>query len=277
MGIKPKTRDQIEHMRRAGRVVRQVLNRCREMCVPGVTTAEIDNEGQRLIDEAGAKGMFRGYTAGGSLPPFPAALCVSVNEVVVHGIGRGDQVIAEGDIVGVDCCVQLDGWCGDAATTILVGDVAQDTRDMCDATQHVLQIAVENIRPGRRWSQIARLMQNYAESRGYGVVREMVGHGIGQTMHEAPQVPNFVTGPSNGRSKLRRPQTWPNRNDFTLKPGYTFAVEPMCFLEAQGRPSGIKTLADKWTVVTQNGLPAAHYEHTVAVTETGCDVLTDGK
>ncbi|MEM9253725.1 MAG: type I methionyl aminopeptidase [Planctomycetota bacterium] len=281
-GIRLKTREEIDKMRRAGRVVHRILKRCRELCVPGVTTAEIDQEAQRLIDEAGGTGMFRGYTAGGNLPPFPSTLCLSVNEVVVHGIAN-DTPIEDGDIVGVDCGVQIDGWCGDSATTILVGDVAEDTRAMCEATQHVLQIAIENMRPGRQWSQVARLMQNYAESNGYGVVRDFVGHGIGQTMHEEPKVPNFVTpepaglGRNGFRGKLKRRAAAASPGaDFTLREGMTLAVEPMCYLVEPNRPTGVVTLRDKWTVVTHNRRPAAHYEHTLAVTADGCEILTDG-
>ncbi|MEM1210653.1 MAG: type I methionyl aminopeptidase, partial [Planctomycetota bacterium] len=255
--------------------------RCRELCVPGVTTAEIDQEAQRLIDEAGGTGMFRGYTAGGNLPPFPSTLCLSVNEVVVHGIAN-DTPIASGDIVGVDCGVQIDGWCGDSATTIEVGDVPQDVAAMCATTRHVLQIAIENIRPGRKWSQVARLMQNYAESNGYGVVRDFVGHGIGQTMHEEPKVPNFVTpeppgmGRNGFRGKVKRRMSAPANADFVLREGMTLAVEPMCYLVEPDRPTGVVTLRDKWTVVTHNRRPAAHYEHTLAVTADGCETLTDG-
>lgn len=259
MAIKLKTKDQIEHMRRAGRVVHAVLERCREICKPGVTTREIDEEAARVIEQHDAKGLFKGYIVSNSVPPFPSNLCISVNEVVVHGIAD-DRQIEDGDVVGVDCGVELDGWCGDSATTIEVGNVAEDTRKLCEVTRHVLQIAIENVRPGRKWSQVARLMQNYAESHGYGVVREFVGHGIGSTMHEEPKVPNFVN-----RDLLR--------NDIELREGMVLAIEPMCNLGTRQ----VKTLADKWTVVTCDGKPAAHYEHTVAITREGADVLTDGR
>ncbi|WP_428386305.1 type I methionyl aminopeptidase [Mucisphaera sp.] len=256
MGISLKTPDQIERMRAAGRVVRRVLDRCQEVCQPGVTTQTIDDEAQKIIDEAGAKGLFRGYPGP---TPFPATLCISVNEEVVHGIA-GDRVIEDGDIVGVDCGVNLDGWCGDSATTILVGNVKPEVKALCEATRHVLQIAIENIGPGQSWSKVAGLMQGYAESKGYGVVRDFVGHGIGRKLHEDPKVPNFVN------NQLLR-------NDFKLEVGMVLAVEPMCNLGV----ADVATLADGWTVVTADRKPAAHYEHTIAVTEQGADVLTDGR
>ena len=258
MAIRLKSRDEIDKMRQAGRVVHSVLQRCRELCQPGVTTKEIDEEAQRVIDTAGARGLFKNYPTYKPGQGFPSTLCISVNEVVVHGIAS-DRVIENGDIVGVDCGVQLDGWCGDSATTIMVGDVTPEVRKLCEDTQHVLQIAIENVKPGRRWSQIARLMQQYAESQGYGVVRDFVGHGIGQTMHEDPKVPNFV-----GRDLLR--------NDILLREGVVLAIEPMCNMGTKD----VKTLADQWTVVTLDGKPAAHYEHTVAVVPGGAEILTDG-
>lgn len=242
-------------MRVAGRVVRQVLETVREHCKPGVTTLELDELAPPIIEKAGGKGLFKNYPGP---TPFPSNLCISVNEQVVHGIG-GSRVIEDGDIVSVDCGVSVDGWCGDSATTIMVGKVASDTRRLCEVTQHVLQIAIDNIRPGRRWSQIARLMQNYAESQGMGVVRDYVGHGIGDTMHQDPKIPNFVS-----------PELL--RHDITLREGLVMAVEPMCNLGTRD----VRTLADQWTVVTNDGKPSAHYEHTLAVTQTGCEILTDG-
>ncbi len=259
MAIRLKTQEQIEKMRAAGRVVREVLRQCEAMCKPGVTTRQIDEAADELIRSRGAVGLFKNYPTYKPGEGFPGILCISVNEVVVHGIAN-DVPIKDGDIVGVDCGVRLDGWCGDAATTILVGNVADDVRIMCEAARHCLGIAVDQVRPGRRWSQIARLMQKYAEDRGYGVVRDFVGHGIGDTMHQEPKVPNFVN-----RELLR--------NDIILREGMTLAIEPMLNLGTRE----VKTLKDGWTVVTLDGKASAHYEHTVAVTATGSDVLTDGR
>jgi len=259
MAIRLKTRADLDKMRAAGRIVHQVHNLCREMCKPGVTTKEIDEAAGKFIADQGAVGLFKNYPTYKPGEGFPSNLCISVNEVVVHGIAD-DREIQDGDCVGVDCGVKLDGWCGDAATTILVGDVSKENRELCEATQHVLQIAIENMKPGRRWSQIARLMQNYAESKGYGVVRDFVGHGIGQDMHQDPKVPNFFS------TQLRR-------NDILLNEGLVLAVEPMCNLGTHR----VRVLDDGWTVVTEDGKNSAHYEHTLAVTANGVEILTDGK
>lgn len=258
MPIQRKTRKEIDLMRAAGRIVHEVHNLCRDMAQPGTTTRAIDDAAQALIDKRGARGLFKNYPTYKPGEGFPSTLCISVNECVVHGIGD-DRPIQDGDVVGVDCGVQIDGWCGDAATTILVGNVDPEVVKMCEATEHCLQIAIDQIRPGKRWSQIARLMQKYAEDRGYGVVRDFVGHGIGATMHEEPKVPNFVS-----RDLLK--------NDIHLRPGIVLAIEPMLTLGTRE----VKTLADGWTVVTLDGKASAHYEHTVAVTENGAEVLTDG-
>lgn len=257
--IRLKQKHELEKMRAAGRVVYKTLQRCREMCVPGVTTRQIDEEAYRVFTSLHARGLFKNYPTYRPDEGFPANLCISVNEVVVHGIAD-DRPVQDGDIVGIDCGVELDGWCGDSATTVMVGNVRPEVRRLCEVTERVLRIAIENIRPGRRWSQVARLMQNYAEENGLSVVRDYVGHGIGQKMHEDPKVPNYVS-----RELLR--------DDIVLREGLVLAIEPMCNL-------GVKetvTLADGWTVVTADRQPSAHYEHTVAVTATGAEVLTDGK
>ena len=240
-------------------MVHQVLQHCREICRPGITTQQIDEEAYRIITAAGAKGLFKNYPTYRPGEGFPSNLCISINETVVHGIA-GDRALEDGDIVGIDCGVQLDQWCGDAAVTMMVGNVGPRVRRLCEVTEHVLELAIENIRPGRRWSQIARLMQNYAERAGLGVVRNFVGHGIGRTMHEDPKVPNFVS-----RELLR--------NDIVLREGVVLAIEPMCNLGC----SEVITLDDGWTVLTADRQPSAHYEHTVAVTADGADVLTDGR
>ncbi|MEO1235602.1 MAG: type I methionyl aminopeptidase [Planctomycetota bacterium] len=259
MPIRLKTKDEIEKMRAAGRLVREVHHMCRDMCRPGVTTRQIDDAADELIREKGGVGLFKNYPTYRPGEGFPRHLCISVNHVVVHGIAD-DTPIQDGDVVGIDCGVKLDGWCGDAANTYLVGNVADETRQMCEATEHVLQIAIDQIKPGKRWSQIARLMQKYAEDRGYGVVRDFVGHGIGSEMHQEPKVPNFVS-----RDLLKK--------DILLNEGMVLAIEPMLNLGTKD----VKTLSDGWTVVTLDGRPSAHYEHTVAVTATGSDVLTDGR
>jgi methionyl aminopeptidase len=259
MGIQLKNKQEIDKMRVAGRVVHKVLAHCRNVCQPGITTRQIDQAAQKLIDAEGARGLFKNYPTYRPGEGFPSNLCISINDCVVHGIAD-DTIVHDGDIVGIDCGVEYAGWCGDSATTVLVGSVQQEIRGLCDVTLHVLHLAIENIRPGRRWSQIARLMQGYAERAGLSVVRDFVGHGIGREMHEAPKVPNFV-----GKDLLK--------NDILLREGMVLAIEPMCNLGGKD----VVTEADGWTVRTADGKASAHYEHTVAVTADGCDVLTDGR
>jgi len=258
MAISYKTPEQIAVMRQAGRWVHEALRRCREACRPGVSTAEINQEAEQILLECGGMGLFKNYPTYREGEGFPAATCISVNHEVVHGI-PGQRRIEDGDIVSIDFGVKLDGWCGDSATTVLVGNVPQPVRRLCEVTEHVLEIAIQNIAPGRKWSQIAGQMEKYARRAKFGVVKEFVGHGIGQTLHEEPKVPNFVS-----RDLTKR--------DIELRPGLVIAVEPMCCLGSDG----VRTLDDNWTVVTADGKPAAHYEHTIAVTDDGCEVLTDG-
>lgn len=259
MPITLKSKPEIEKMRAAGRVVHKVLQHCKEICKPGITTRQIDEEAAAIFAREGVRGLFKNYPTYKPGEGFPANLCISINEEVVHGIAS-ERMIKDGDIVGLDCGVSLNGWCADAAYTVLVGNVPAETRRLCEITQKVLEVAIQNIRPGRRWSQIARLMQATAEDAGLSVVREFVGHGIGQKLHEPPTVPNFVSGDLI-------------KNDILLREGIVLAVEPMCNL---GRKETV-TLSDGWTVKTADGKPSAHYEHTIAVTANGSDLLTDGK
>lgn len=258
MTIRYKSPDEIEQMRQAGRWVHEALERCRNACRVGATTADVDAAAETVLAETGGMGLFKNYPTYRPGEGFPACTCISVNEQVVHGI-PGSREIRDGDIVSVDFGIRIDGWCGDSATTILVGDVPEPVRRLCQTTQHVLAIALDNMRPGARWSQVARRMEGYARAAKFGIVREFVGHGIGQTLHEEPKVPNFVS-----RELLN--------NDIELRPGLVIAVEPMCCLGSDN----VRILDDRWTVVTADGKPAAHYEHTIAVTESGCQVLTDG-
>jgi methionyl aminopeptidase len=260
MGINLKTPAEIELMRRAGRLVHEALRRCRLACKPGATTRQVDAEAEQVIAEnPGSTPLFKWYPSYQKGKGFPAATCISVNDQIVHGI-PGPRVLREGDLVSVDVGIRLDGWCADAATTVMVGQVGADKKRLCQVTEHVLGIAMENIRPGERWSRIAQKMQQYAERAGMGVIQDFVGHGIGRELHEEPKVPNFVS-----RELLR--------NDIELRCGMVLAVEPMCTLGSDR----VRKLDDEWTIVTADGSDAAHYEHTIAVTETGGDVLTDGR
>lgn len=257
---KLKTAEEIEQMREAGRLVHQVLGAVRQMAGPGVTTAEMNVLAERMIEENGAQALFRGERTRQTKFPFPAALCTSVNEQVVHGI-PSDEPLQEGDIVSVDCGVRLNGFCGDSATTIPIGSVDADVQRLMDVTSEALAIAIREIRPKRWWSQVAGEMQQCVESAGFSVVREFVGHGIGRDMHEEPKIPNYVD------PKERR-------LDFMLLPGMVIAVEPMVNMGSAAVRYGDST---GWPIVTKDGSYAAHFEHTIAVTADGADVLTNGR
>lgn len=255
-----KTPDDIERMRRAGRIVFQVLRHLECIARAGMTTAEMNGEAARMIQESGAEPLFLGVKNRQAKFPFPAVLCTSINEQVVHGI-PSDRPLREGDVVSVDCGVRLDGFCGDSATTIAIGQVAPEVERLLQVTQEALAIAVREVRPRRWWSEVATAIQGCVERAGFSVVREFVGHGIGRDMHEEPKVPNYV----DPRER---------RQDFMLLEGMTLAIEPMV---TAGGPKVEYGDATGWPVVTKDGSYAAHYEHTVAVTANGADVLTDGR
>jgi methionyl aminopeptidase len=260
MKISLKSRRDIELMRAAGRVVFRALNRAREMARAGMTTLELDRIVYDTYTSAGGQGLFKWYPTYEPGKGFPGNTCISINDEVVHGI-PGNRTLKDGDVVSIDCGIRLGGYCGDSATTVAIGAVAPDAQRLMDVTQETLALAIREIRPGRKWSDIARKMQEYVEQNGMSCVREFVGHGIGTHMHEDPKVPNFVS------------DQFKKRGDFYLQAGMIIAVEPMVVL---GK-SDVQVLDDHWTVVTKDNTPAAHFEHTVAVTPTGADVLTDGR
>ena len=260
---------EIEAMRAAGRVVHAALEAAARTCAAGATTAMVDAAASAEIARGGARPIFLGYPAesglgAGVLSCFPAATCVSVNEELIHGI-PGPGVLVEGDLVSIDCGASIDGWCADAAITVAVrgadagGAAALDLRrqHLVRTTSALLEMAIAAIRPGRAWSGIAAELQRAADAAGLTVVTDYVGHGIGRHLHESPEVPCHAIDPLAGR-------------DFTLRPGMTLAIEPMLTL-GSGRT---RTRSDGWTVVTADGLPAAHFEHTVAVISDGAEVLT---
>ncbi|RMF85738.1 MAG: type I methionyl aminopeptidase [Planctomycetota bacterium] len=249
---------EIELLRDAGRLVHDILDEIEDRIRPGVTTAELDHLAAQRIDAAGATALFRGVENPQAAFPFPASICSSVNEEVVHGI-PDDRPLEEGDIVSVDCGVRLKGYCGDSARTFAVGRVDDRTRKLLDVTREALALAIREAAPGRRWSEIAGRIQQYVESHGFGVVREFVGHGIGREMHEEPKVPNFVDR---------------NAADFELTPGLVLAIEPMV---TAGRPEVEFRDSARWSVVTKDRSRAAHFEHAVAIREDGATVLSDGR
>jgi methionyl aminopeptidase len=243
-------------MREAGKLVARALRLCREMARPGVRTIEIDQAVEALFTSHGATPLFKGYKTAGIRVPFPAATCISLNEQVVHGI-PGQRAIRDGDLVKIDTACKLNGWCADAAISLLVGEVRPEWRRLVKVAEEVLEIA--RVEMGRRkwWSEVAGLMQQHVERNGFRVVTQYVGHGIGRIMHENPQVPNYVN------REVRK-------HDFRLEEGLVLAVEPMVNM---GK-SDVDTLRDHWTVVTRDGLPSVHVEHTFAVTRGGILVVT---
>ena len=259
MPIVLKSRREIEIMRRVGQVARDILGKMRHAAVPGITTGELDELARVELEKVGGIGLSKNYPTYKAGEGFPGYTCISVNEEVVHGI-PGKRVLKEGDIATLDLAMQLDGYCSDTALTVGVGRINPAAQRLLDVTKSTLALAIQNIKPGRKWSDVARLMQHYVERHGYSVVREFVGHGIGQLMHEDPKVPNFVSF-----EQLR--------GDFMIRAGMTLAVEPMV---VAGRRD-VKLLKDGWTVVTEDNQRAAHFEHTVAVTPIGADVLTNGR
>jgi methionyl aminopeptidase len=244
-------------MRRAGAVVAEVLSQLQKIAAPGMTTAYLDGIALRMTAAAGAEALFQGVRSPQARKPFPGAICASVNEQVVHGIPSESVVLREGDILSLDFGVRLNGYCGDAAVTVPIGRVSEENCRLMDTTRQVLDIALQRSRPGVRWSEVAGLMQRYAESAGFSVVRDFVGHGIGTKMHEDPKVPNFVS------EELLADDIW-------LAEGMVLAVEPMI----NAGTYAVKTLGNGWTVVTRDGKCSAHFEHTIAVVKGGCEVLT---
>lgn len=241
---------EIDLLREAGRIARLALDAARAMVRPGVTTSEIDLEVERVIRAHGATPEFKGYHG------YPASSCISVNEQVVHGI-PGARRLKDGDIVGIDVGARIRGYVGDNAATIPVGKVTPAAQRLVDTTRECLELALAECVPGKRLSDIGRAVQTHAEARGYALVRDYAGHGIGTRMHEDPQVPNYVD-----------PVTL--RRDLVLKEGLCLAIEPML----NAGTAEVYTLDDDWTVVTKDGALSAHWEDAVAVTKDGPRVLT---
>jgi len=258
MAITLRSRREIELMRRAGAVVADVLSKLQEDAEPGVATARLDKIAAEMAADAGAEALFKGVHSPHARMPFPGAICASVNEQVVHGIPSENTKLKQGDILSIDFGVRLEGYCADAAVTIGIGEVSQDNQRLMDVTKQALHIAIAEAKPAVKWSEIAGQMQRCAESAGFSVVREFVGHGIGRKMHEEPKVPNFVS------DELLT-------NDIILTEGMVLAVEPMI----NAGSSAVQTLKNGWTVVTKDGKCSAHFEHTIAIVENGCQVLTE--
>lgn len=244
-----KSPGEIEKMRRSGGMVRQVLNHVRGLAVPGATTMDLEKAADKLIADLGAKPAFKGYYG------YPCVLCTSINEEIVHGIPSEKRVLKAGDIVSIDCGVVFDGYYGDAAITVPVGDmVTASLKKLLEVTEASLYKGIEQVKIGNTVGHVGSAIQKHVETAGFSVVREFVGHGIGTKLHEAPQIPNF--GKKGQGAELTE--------------GMVLAIEPMV---NSGRPEA-KVLSDKWTAVTVDGSYSAHFEHCVAVTKQGPMILT---
>lgn len=252
MGVVRKSQAEIEKMRAAGRVVGQILAALREVAKPGVSTGDLDELAAELIAKHGVKSAFKGYGPPGQ--KFPAVICASVNEEIVHGIPSKKRVLQDGDILSLDFGVSKDGWFGDHAITIPIGTIAPTAQRLLEVTERSLHIGIEQAVPGNRVYDIGAAIQEYVEGQGFSVVRDFVGHGIGRSLHEDPQVPNYGPGGQGIR----------------LRPGMVLAIEPMV---TEGTWE-VEILGDNWTAVTADRKLSAHFEHTVAVTENGPRILT---
>ena len=245
--ITTKSRHELEIMREAGRIVAMAHDAVKKLIAPGITTSELDAAVEKVILQAGATPSFKGYQG------FPAAICASVNEELVHGI-PGSRKLNEGDIISVDIGAFYKGYHGDSANTFAVGAISDAAQKLLDVTEASLHEGIKMAKSGNRLSDISHAIQVFVEAEGMSIVRDYVGHGIGREMHEPPQVPNY--GP-------------PGRG-IRLRPGHVLAIEPMVNLGGLE----VRTLADNWTVITEDGSLCAHFEHTVAITEEGPEILT---
>jgi methionyl aminopeptidase len=252
MAIPIKNAEGIRRMREACAIAALVLAKLKEQVRPGITTYDLDQIGRDLIASYGARSAPHGYTLGSRR--YPAYTCLSVNEEVVHGIGSIKRILRDGDIISLDVTVEYNGWIGDNAVTVPVGAIPPRVAELLRVTEQALQLGVQQALVGNRIGDISHTIQTFVESHGFGVVREMVGHGVGRSMHEEPQIPNFGRKGTGDR----------------IKPGMTLAIEPMVNLGGHQ----VRTLSDGWTVVTADGQPSAHFEHTVLTTDSGPEILT---
>lgn len=242
-----KTEREIEIMRQAGKIVALTHEELKKHIKPGITTKELDEIAEKVIRSHDAIPSFKGYNG------FTGSICASVNEELVHGI-PGKRVLKEGDIISIDIGAEYNGYHGDSAWTYAVGNISEEDQKLLDVTEASLYKGLEQAKPGERLSNISHAIQTYVESFGFSIVREYVGHGVGRSLHEDPQIPNY--GPPGKGPRL--------------KPGMVLAIEPM----VNAGKRYVRTLSDNWTVVTSDGKNCAHFEHTVAITETGYEILT---
>jgi len=250
-----KTAAELEKMRRSGILVHQILHKLGEMVEEGVSTYDLEVAADRMIADAGAKPAFKGYFVPAAGEQYKYVLCTSVNNEIVHGIPSPKRILKKGDIVSIDTGVQLDGYYGDSAVTVGVGELSEQTKRLLKVTHESLEMAIQQVRSGNRLFDVCGTVERHVVTNGFSVVREYVGHGIGTKLHEEPQVPNYVD------RKNENPR---------LKEGMVLAIEPM----VNAGKAEAKVLSDKWTAVTKDGSNSAHFEHCVAVTSNGPWVLT---
>ena len=250
-----KSAAELEKMRRSGLLVYEILQRLAAMVTEGITTQELENAAEKMMKDAGARPAFKGYYTQAAGTKYPFVLCTSVNDEIVHGMPSAKRKLKSGDVVSIDTGVQLDGYFGDSAITVPVGEISEPVQKLLRVTRESLELAIEKVHAGNRLFEICGTVEKHVTENGFSVVREMVGHGIGTHLHEEPQIPNYVD---------RR-----NENP-RLREGMVLAIEPMVNL---GRPE-MKVKPDKWTAVTKDGSYSAHFEHCVAVTDNGPWVLT---
>lgn len=253
MAIRLKSSDEIAKMRKVGLIVADVLDAVEEACRPGVSTWKLNEIAEEVMNRAGATSAFIGYAPGGA-PPYPAVLCTSINEVIVHGIPNKQVFLQEGDIIGIDFACYKEGFCADSARTVGVGAISEEARRLIEVTRESLERAIACCHPGHRMGDVGWAVQSHAEAHGYSVVKNFCGHGIGRRMHEDPSVPNYGE-PGRGRR---------------LKSGLVIAIEPMV---NQGKET-LQVLSDGWTAVTRDRRLSAHVEHSVAITPDGPLVIT---
>ena len=249
-----KSKREVDRIRIACGVVAEVLELARALAKPGVTTAYLDKEAEKRIIERSAEPAFKGHGGHGKRPPFPASLCTSLNDEVVHGI-PDERELRQGDLLSVDVGARYRGYYGDGATTLAIGDVAPEARRLMDVCREALGLAIQAAGPGKRLADVSRTVQRHVEGNGFSVVRDLVGHGIGASLWEEPQVPNFYS---------------PKFRDVVLRPGMVLAIEPMI----NAGSWRVKTLANRWSVVSRDGSLSAHFEHSIAITPDGTEVLT---
>ncbi len=260
MAVLLKSQQEIAHLREAGRIVGETYEVLRPYVKPGTTTAELDTIAEDYIRSRGAIPIYKGYGARparhgqAAVPPFPATICVAINEVICHGIPSPDQVLHEGDIIGVDIGVLYKGWVGDSCVTFAVGKIDKESQRLMDVTARCLELGIEQARPGKRIGDIGAAIQSHAEANGFSTVRDLIGHGVGRSLHEDPSVPHF--GRPNTGLKIQR--------------GMVFTIEPMINM---GVPE-TRLLADRWTICTADGKRSAQFEHTMAITDGAPELLT---